>query len=342
VPSGDRTAWWDLVTSSKNQKFYIKTASSENSTLRNIMTLTETGNVGIGTTDVYEAFQIGDDWTFHQNGTYAIARNFKYDGDDKRIHSGIVSRINFNYDGDIIFQTAPDGPLANPISWTHGLCVKNDGKVGIGTLSPDYPLVVMTQASQSGYDFPNIVSYSTGDQVGFGLFNQERKWEFVNIVSSSVDYFAIRDQTVGVQENRLVIDQNGNMGIGTNSTNDYKVVVNGKIQCTDEINICNGTLGCDFVFYDNYLLTTLDERKEYTRKNHHLINVPSAEKMQNNGAEVLKITMGILQNVEEHELYLYQQKSEINKLKEDISELKKEFIKLEKENIELKSKLINN
>lgn len=62
------------------------------------------------------------------------------------------------------------------------------------------------------------------------------------------------------------------------------------------------------------------------------MNVPSSGEIQNNGAELLKISMGILRNVEEHELYLYQQKSEIDELKEKTS-------KLEKENKELKEEI---
>jgi len=67
--------------------------------------------------------------------------------------------------------------------------------------------------------------------------------------------------------------------------------------------------------------------------------VPSSDEIQKNGAEVLKISMGILRNVEEHELYLYQQKNKSDKLIEEIEILKEKTSELEKENKELKEEI---
>lgn len=69
----------------------------------------------------------------------------------------------------------------------------------------------------------------------------------------------------------------------------------------------------------------------------HLLNVPPAKEMQQNGADLGETTLGILQNVEEHELYLYNHDERIEllekenkELREIIFEMKKEWEKLKK------------
>ena len=113
-----------------------------------------TGNVGIGTTDPKEKFQIGDRFTFNgqvdgSDSWRVISDNAYYDGStnaDTRIVDGYASAIAFTKTGDILFRTAPDGSAggildsADPYypTWNNPpLFVKNDGNVGIGTTSPD-------------------------------------------------------------------------------------------------------------------------------------------------------------------------------------------------------------
>jgi len=117
------------------------------------------GNVGIGTTDPKEKFQIGDRFTFNGqvDGTDSwrvISDNAYYDGTDghdKRIVTDFAAAMAFTDDGDILFRTAPSGS-GNGIldngdysTWDTGtapLFVQNDGKIGIGTDSPNSTLHV--------------------------------------------------------------------------------------------------------------------------------------------------------------------------------------------------------
>ena len=88
--------------------------------------------------------------------------------------------------------------------------------------------------------------------------------------------------------------------------------------------------GCDFVFEENYSLLSLKERKPIVVQQKHLMNVASAKEMKE-GAELGKTTMGILQNVEEHEQYLYQHDDRIEKLEKENAELKIKLDKLQKQ-----------
>jgi len=194
------------------------------------------------------------------------------------------------------------------------LVVLNDGNVGIGTTNPQYKLVV--SGSQSGYNYANIVSYSNGDQIGFGLFNDTRKWELINIVSSSTDYFAIRDQTA--QKNRLIIDQNGNVSFN----NTAKIHSNGYIWAK-EVKVRDTNPYPDFVFKDDYKLKTIEELGNYIDSHNHLPDVPTEADVNENGMELGKMNKILLQKIEELTLYVIDLQKQINLQNNDIETLKK-------------------
>lgn len=101
--------------------------------------------------------------------------------------------------------------------------------------------------------------------------------------------------------------------------------------------------GCDFVFEKDYALLPLTKRKELVLFNKRLLNIEPARQMEANGADLGKTTIGILQNVEEHELYLYDHDARIEALEKEIKEQKAAFEKTlaeQKKIIEEQQKLI--
>jgi hypothetical protein len=108
------------------------------------LTMTCEGKVGIGTETPLESFQIGNEWTFHNGGTKTMSRNFKYDvnNGDQRIVAGAVSGLYMNNSGDIGLQVAGNGAANSVITDWNRLVLKNNGNVGIGTISPQTKLQI--------------------------------------------------------------------------------------------------------------------------------------------------------------------------------------------------------
>jgi hypothetical protein len=117
----------------------------------------------------------------------------------------------------------------------------------------------------------------------------------------------------------LYLRDDGKVGIGC-SNPQYKLEVDGTIRAK-EVRV--KIQGCDFVLDKAYALMPLNERKQKVLKEKHLPNIPNAEgEKEMNSGELIR---GLWQNVEEHELYLY--------------ELYEKIQQLEKENMILKQKI---
>ena len=118
----------------------------------------------------------------------------------------------------------------------------------------------------------------------------------------------------------MLIKSDGNVGIGTSNTGDYRLAVNGKIRA-NEIRVDAGW--ADFVFDDTYRLRPLSEVFLYIQKNKHLPDVPSAKEVKENGISVGEINSKLLQKIEELTLYMIEIKKENQDLKKEIQEIRK-------------------
>jgi hypothetical protein len=74
----------------------------------------------------------------------------------------------------------------------------------------------------------------------------------------------------------------------------------------------------DYVFEKDYKLRSLKEVEAYITNNRHLPEVPSAESIENKGANLVDMNLTLLKKVEELTLYVIQQQKEIEALKEKI------------------------
>lgn len=116
---------------------------------------------------------------------------------------------------------------------------------------------------------------------------------------------------------RMTIDNNGNVGIGTENP-DAKLSVNGLIH-TKEVKV--DLIGWpDYVFEENYELLSLEETENYINKNGHLPNIPSALEVEKNGVNLGEINKKLLEKIEELTLHLIELNKEIKILKSKIKE----------------------
>ena len=101
---------------------------------------TNPGNVGIGTSNPREKFQIGDRFTIQDGGWKGIMYNMAWSpalNTNVRQVDGPSSAIYFTSDGSIILQNGPSnlaGSITNDVHWS--MYLNSSGQVSIGTSDP--------------------------------------------------------------------------------------------------------------------------------------------------------------------------------------------------------------
>jgi hypothetical protein len=190
------------------------------------------------------------------------------------------------------------------------------GKLGIGTGAPAELLHV-----KSALPYPRISVQSTNSSgaPGFNIAdatgNPKFTWHY-DIAGGFMGFF----QGTG-GGNKMVIRDDGNVGIGTTTPGNFKLAVNGKIWGT-EVQVALTNPGPDYVFEKSYALPTLEEVKSYIDQNKHLSEVPSAKEMEANGVNVGEMNMLLLKKIEELTLYVIDLKKESTRQQKEIEDLK--------------------
>ena len=113
---------------------------------------------------------------------------------------------------------------------------------------------------------------------------------------------------------------NGTMAIGAVSIGTLKLAVEGKVGAREVI----VTAGAwpDYVFADNYNLPTLESVKSFIKENHRLPDVPSEQKVKEDGVPLGEMNELMLKKIEELTLYVIDQNEKIKKLESIVTELK--------------------
>lgn len=128
-------------------------------------------------------------------------------------------------------------------------------------------------------------------------------------------------------------EKDGKIGIGTPNP-DALLTVKGTIHTQEVLVDLDGAVAPDYVFESyfkgssetmpEYSLISLEDLAAFLKENHHLPNVPSAEKMQTEGISLKEMNLLLLQKIEELTLYTIQQQKEIDALKSTLNPLKDE------------------
>jgi hypothetical protein len=190
--------------------------------------------------------------------------------------------------------------------------INSDGNVGIGTTTaPTYKL----ELKGSSVDMMKIESTTEADIRFCGGTGTVGNWQ-VGTGWSTIgnDKFYIFNN-----DTRFVIDNTGNVGIGTATPGTYKLNVAGSVRANE---VVINTTGADFVFDKNYKLRSLGEVESFVKENNRLPDVPSATEMQTNGVSVSEMQTKLLQKVEELTLYMIELKKENEQMKAEIEKLK--------------------
>ncbi len=139
-----------------------------------------------------------------------------------------------------------------------------------------------------------------------------------------IDQTSVSDYS-WVENNGNLIYSNGNVALGTsNIPTDYTLAISGAV-ISEETEISMISNWPDYVFNDDYNLPSLTEVEEHIREHGHLINIPSAKKVEVSGVDAGEMNRLLLEKVEELTLYVIDHKKRIENLRSIQPEIKKVF-----------------
>ena len=193
-----------------------------------------------------------------------------------------------------------------PFGWRESMRITAAGNVGIGTSAPAIAKLQIEGAS----------STDKAVRLENGKFSMSSQSKF------EID-------APGVWGGRLLVLENGNVGIGTTDPGSFKLAVNGKIW-SQEVNVAMTNPGPDYVFEPDYNLLSLSELETYITQNKHLPEVPSAKEMEKEGLNLKEMNLLLLKKVEELTLHLIEQEKKIQMYHRDNIDLRKEVEAMKK------------
>ncbi len=268
------------------------------------------GNVGIGTTTPSSKLEVksttGNDAEIHINagssGDQSIIRFL----DQGQRTWGFLS----NYPNTGKFS------LYNYQSNTNSIVLDSNGNVGIGTKNPT-GLLEIQQVDDPNSDKGLIISELNN--------SQQIRLHLADNTSGEYGFLLLGGNTT-LRGNGQPSFFEGAIGIGTTTLSSYQLAVKGKIRA-EEIKVETGW--ADYVFKENYDLPTLKEVEEHIKEKGHLINIPSAKEVEENGIQLGEMNKLLLEKIEELTLYTLQQQKQLSLQKEKNKSLEERLAKLE-------------
>jgi hypothetical protein len=245
-------------------------------------------------------------------------------------------------DGNFYFSTYANYSPLN--LWPVRMMIANStGNIGIGTTNPLSKLDISGGVAIGSYSGVNAAPSNgliVDGNVGIGTTGPGAKLEVArpndgasifrisNVGGSGFDFarnnvtgaLSIQGNQTG-NNNILLAPTSGNVGIGTTTTGNCRLAVEGMIGAREVQVVASGWP--DYVFDESYKLTPLDEVEHLIKINKHLPGIPSKEEVTKDGVKLGEMQTKLLQKVEELTLYVIEQNKRIEKLEKENQELSK-------------------
>ena len=300
-----------------------------------------------------------------ENGVHRIYIDglFEYQADEGTYSEGTITTIgSINYHNQRFFEGEIDMVKIYSQALTENEIEESftehfnssltlfSGQIGIGTPTPSDKLdihqggVVLSTPNQSISDGTNLngLKWIVEDNSSGRISEEAAAIKFLGTgtwngsASPSLLSFETIGTAGGGTVQRMIIDSQGNVGIGTQNTFGYRLAVNGTIGST-EVKVENTSAWPDFVFEKDYELLTLQEVEQHISEKGHLPEIPSEEEVTENGINLGEMDAKLLMKIEELTLYMIDINKRVNQLEQENSELKENNKELRKEIFSLKS-----
>jgi len=218
------------------------------------------------------------------------------------------------------------GPWSNSAK---GLKITSAGNVGIGTVETgSYKLNVAGRMGTqeiwvSGNGVQNVALINNLTPGAWNPLTQPGDnmllWKGSNADQADAGGLVIAPWSNS--NNGIRISSQGNVSIGTSTSNTYKLAVEGKIAARGVKVTLAGF--ADYVFDSTYQLRPLASLQQYINQNKHLPGIPSAEEVKKDGGvELGEMNVKLLEKIEELTLYVIELKKENEQMQKDIKGLK--------------------
>jgi hypothetical protein len=277
----------------------------------------------------------------NQHADAFILHNAEYSsGDDnlkwKTVDSNFGSRgVRFSYGTTrgMYFYADETAPQANlEFTPTTRFFIGNNGKIGIGTVSP-------TQLLQIGENNQRGIGIRLGERATFGLTSTHAE----TVIGNNA-YVEGENVKTYFQDGASAITMKWNNGIhfyvtgaspapaaniAINTASFEKMRINSQGVFADQVTVELQNTWPDYVFEDEYLLPSLKETEKFIGQYDHLPGVPTAPEVQQRGINLGQMDAILLEKIEQLTLYLIEQNKKIEKIISENTELQKELKKLQ-------------
>ncbi len=310
------------------------------------------GNVGVGNSNPTEKVHIEGNIlldAYNQGNEKGIFFREGFSS-TKKYNLSILTNNNEGSSPDALSINAFDGVYFNTGSNNKNtrMLINSDGNVGIGTINPNAQLHLNKYQTTANYPsqtsrgdiFQLYTNANNSFEIGVGgASNTRRSWilsrhsdisgtygrhySTLHLQPDTGDKSQYRGIAIGYSANQHIdigthLAVNGNVGIGTTNPGEWKLAVNGKIRAK-EIKVETGW--ADYVFLKGYKLPTLAEVAKHIKEKGHLINIPSAQEVEENGVELGKMNALLLEKIEELTLYILKQEQKLKEQEERLLKL---------------------
>lgn len=291
------------------------------------------GKVGIGTMTPNAPLQLGNVYANRKIVLYEETNN------DNQYYGLGVNTNTFRFQLPATGRAFRFFSANDAASSSEVFTIQGDGKVGVGTAAPAYPLQVVGKIGSTGLFLdattPAINTSSTAQYLH--IYNH---LSGANGLKAGGMLVADDYGYASPAKNDLIVK--GKVAIGTplsSNPNNYTLAVNGQIGAKDVRVEATSATWPDYVFEDTYQLPSLTEVESYLQENKHLKEVPSAKEIAEKGHSLGDMDAVLLKKIEELTLYMIEQSKQVSQQNQLMIEQNKKLEAQQQEIILLKKQL---